>query len=244
MTHRKGCVKRMQFIAIVALFALATLGFISSCIYTILSIKYDVINDGSGSFKGLQLLESSRVSTIVFGLYVLAKCYKIWGAKKKIIIFPVFISIINNAGRIWWIGHQVSKFLPRGKFHPTKHILAVCLESGIMYPLALIPALVFTFETFSVQAAPSFDSLVAVLIQVVGIAPTFIIGIAPTFIIVRVALGISIENVHDTIRMNEGSGRKDQVLSMWDANHNDECDQTAMADFVVFNRHYKLAVEM
>ncbi|THU80963.1 hypothetical protein K435DRAFT_785234, partial [Dendrothele bispora CBS 962.96] len=52
-------------------------------------------------------------------------------------------------------------------------------------------------------------------------------GIAPTFIIVRVALGISIENVHDTIHMNERNGQNNQVLSMWEANHNiDECSQS------------------
>ncbi|THU92331.1 hypothetical protein K435DRAFT_800573 [Dendrothele bispora CBS 962.96] len=218
MTHRKGCVKRMQFIAIVAF-----------CIYTISSIKIYIIRDG-GFVK--DILSVEEFGTIVFGFYVLAnitadivlihRCYKIWGAKKKIIVFPVLISIINNAGRIWWIGHQVSKFLPKGKFHHTKHVLAVCLESGIMYPLALIPALVLTFHTFD-SVIPSFESLVAILIQVVGIAPTFII--------VRVALGISIENVHGTIHMNEGRGQKDQVLSMWEANCNiDECDQTHQSE--------------
>ncbi|THU92322.1 hypothetical protein K435DRAFT_800567 [Dendrothele bispora CBS 962.96] len=218
----QDCVKRMQFIAIVALFVFATLGFIFSCIYTILSVKHMVIGLYYGTDSIEKLLYSSR--TIVFGLYILAKCYKIWGARKRIIVFPVFISIINNAGRIWWIGHQVSKFLPKRKFHLTRHVLAVCLESGIMYPLALIPALVLSsqiqFDDFIFQFNfPSFESLVAVLIQVVGIAPTFII--------VRVALGISIENVHDTIRMNEGSGQKDQVLSMWEANPNiDKCDQS------------------
>ncbi|THU95623.1 hypothetical protein K435DRAFT_798008 [Dendrothele bispora CBS 962.96] len=182
-------------------------------LFIVLNLPLMVINDGPGSFNKLQLLDSSRIT--VFGLYILAnitadivlvqRCYKIWGAKKKIIVFPVFISVINNAGRIWWIGHQVSKFLPKRKFHLTKHVLAVCLESGIMYPLALIPALAFAFQTFIVQFTPSFESLVAVLIQVVGIAPTFII---------------------DTIHMNEGSGRDNQVISMWEANRNiDECDQ-------------------
>ncbi|THV03761.1 hypothetical protein K435DRAFT_791511 [Dendrothele bispora CBS 962.96] len=46
------------------------------------------------------------LSTILNGLYLLAniiadtilicRCYKVWGTKKKIILFPVFISIINN----------------------------------------------------------------------------------------------------------------------------------------------------
>ncbi|THU81664.1 hypothetical protein K435DRAFT_808891 [Dendrothele bispora CBS 962.96] len=222
MTHRKGCVKRMQFIAIVALFVFATLGFIFSCIWTILFIKYDVFQPPGATAKGLQFLKFKQLkqkSSITADIVLIHRCYKIWGAKKKIIVFPVFISIINNAGRIWWIGQQVSKFLPKGKFHLTKRVLAVCLESGIMYPLALIPALVFKFHQFDLQVTPSFTIFDAILIQVVGIAPTFII--------VRVALGISIENVHDTIRMNEGSRQKDQVLSMWETNHNiDECGRS------------------
>ncbi|THU92558.1 hypothetical protein K435DRAFT_800395 [Dendrothele bispora CBS 962.96] len=236
------CVRKMQCTAIVALFVIATLGFIFSCIQVNLGIKYDFASEFAFNSKGFLFATSSR-------------CYKIWGAKKKIIAFPVFISIINNgpveldhvvtemnvigsytsktflavnfltnlvipsmiAGRIWWIGHQVSKFLPTRKFNLTRQSMAVCLESGIMYPLALIPTLVLIFVN-------GID-LTAILIQVVGIAPTFII--------VRVVLGISIENVEDTIRMNEQNGHGDQtVLSMWEANQNiDECvqkDQTAV----------------
>ncbi|THU96305.1 hypothetical protein K435DRAFT_797453 [Dendrothele bispora CBS 962.96] len=225
----------MQLIAIVALFVSATLGFIFSCIYTFLCIKENVIGDIPPPRVGYPLWDILRF--ILFGLYVSAKCYKIWGAKKKTIVFPIFISIINNvkirvadfdnetsmarlldlgedilqsflavniltnlliplmiAGRIWWIGHQVSKFLPKNKFHPTRHAMAVCLESGIMYPLALIPALVLAFEKTPRLDTEFMDalSLMPILIQVVGIAPTFII-----------------------------------VLSTWEANRNiDECDQS------------------
>ncbi|THU92279.1 hypothetical protein K435DRAFT_800591 [Dendrothele bispora CBS 962.96] len=253
MTRQKGCVKKMQFVAIVALFVLATLGFIFSCIYSFLFIKNELINDSSNSLKEIQLLESSSKSLaslqILFWTQI-NRYYKIWGAKRKTIVFPVCISIINNglalvelitkvvqtaqsfsgfedddismdrvlvlgfyaqksflavnfftnlfiplmigklkkilhyhyypfidlqslAGRIWWIGHQVSKFLPMGKFHLTKHVMAICLESGIMYPLALIPALVF--GVFNEDLKVGLDGLFAALIQVVGIAPTFII---------------------------------------------------------------------
>ncbi|THU96304.1 hypothetical protein K435DRAFT_797452 [Dendrothele bispora CBS 962.96] len=269
----------MQLIAIVALFVSATLGFIFSCINTFLDIKEDVIGDTPPN-PGEEVPLRDSATIIIFGLYVSAKeqiqrCYKIWGAKRKIIVFPIFISIINNglalvelitmmveaikltlafetsmerlqilgeatlksflavnfftnlliplmiAGRIWWIGHQVSKFLPKNKFHPTRHAMAVCLESGIMYPLALIPALVLAFEE-TVRLDTGFmdaSSLIPILIQVVGIAPTFII--------VRVALGISIENVQDTIHMNERNGQNNQVLSMWEVNHNiDECGRS------------------
>ncbi|THU91249.1 hypothetical protein K435DRAFT_801402 [Dendrothele bispora CBS 962.96] len=166
-----------------------------------------------------------KVRMVLMGLYLLAKCYKVWGAKKKIIAFPVLTSIINNgfsllellsgrtmnfmaaiktgpsplarstaeiflavnffinlviplmiggSGRIWWIGHQVAKFLPTGNVNLTRRTIAVCLESGIMYPLALIPVLVFVC-----QKSPDFDvyvyAYIPILAQIVGIAPTFII---------------------------------------------------------------------
>ncbi|THU95107.1 hypothetical protein K435DRAFT_859892 [Dendrothele bispora CBS 962.96] len=255
MTHKKGAISRLQFTAIVALFVLATLGLILSCIYTNALIRMYVLEVPPHS-EDFVLEETSN--TILFGLYVLAniiadtilihRCYKVWGAKGKIIVFPVFISIINNglalvdfitdlvqmahalksintvddtmaklmtfrkytyksflavnfftnlfipimiAGRIWWIGHQVSKLLPSRKFNLTKHIAAVCLESGVMYPLALLPPLVLAFQPS--EKPSSRVDLTPILIQVVGIAPTFIIG-------------------------NE---QRDQVLlSMWDANHN------------------------
>ncbi|THU91252.1 hypothetical protein K435DRAFT_909211 [Dendrothele bispora CBS 962.96] len=145
----------------------------------------------------------------------ISRCYKVWGAKKKIIAFPVLLSIINNgfallelssviktelspivryaaeiflainfsinlviplmiAGRVWWIGHQVAKFLPTGYINLRRRTIAVCLESGVMYPLALIPVLVFVC-----QKSPDFDvyvyAYIPILAQIVGIAPTFII---------------------------------------------------------------------
>ncbi|THU96314.1 hypothetical protein K435DRAFT_858709 [Dendrothele bispora CBS 962.96] len=291
--HRRGCVKKLQIIAIVALFILATLGFIFSCIFTNLGIKGEIKLAGISSI-------------IVFGLFILAniiadiilvhRCFKIWGFKKKVIALPVFITIISNgqylcclygvtaensrleglalaqlilmapfmgdfihfaeplrsldlpnitsvstllyllvvtifltnlliplmigncqsffaitkfddspsAGRIWWIGGQVSEFLP-SRFNLGRHSIVVCLESGIMYPLALVPTMVLPFTQSNVFFLP-------ILVQV--------LGIAPTFIIVRVALGISIESVQGTIRMNERNGHGDQVLSLCEGSCN------------------------
>ncbi|THU78794.1 hypothetical protein K435DRAFT_811256 [Dendrothele bispora CBS 962.96] len=239
LAHKKGHVKRMQSTAIVALFMLATLGFILSCIYAFLSIKENIMNyfvADTFSFDEVLFIQKLR-------------CYKIWGSKKKFIAFPVFISIINNevgllvatnhameqivllgddisksflivnfftnlfipsmiVGRIWWIGHEVSKFLSQSKqFNFMKYSMAACLESGIMYPLALLPSVVMILLPW--DASSSSVYYYPILIQVVGIAPTFII--------VRIALGISIENVDDTIRMYEDGGQAE--LSTWEVNH-------------------------
>ncbi|KAF5340825.1 hypothetical protein D9758_017058 [Tetrapyrgos nigripes] len=176
-------------------------------------------------------------------------CYKIWGCKKKVIIFPVLISAVNNglgivrtvsevvqikellsndfkldlsdrntvkietlgnftlkfftavnlftnlfipmmiAGRIWWIGHQAAKFMGTKKLSLTSRTLAVCLESAILYPLLLLWVVFYT----ALDNLPG--DFIPILIQIVGIAPTFII--------VRVALGISIENVQHTVARNK-----------------------------------------
>ncbi|THV00206.1 hypothetical protein K435DRAFT_611598, partial [Dendrothele bispora CBS 962.96] len=89
------------------------------------------------------------------------------------------------AGRIWWIGRQVSKHLGSEQSRVTRYNMAICFESGVIYPLALLPAFVINLSDTSLV----FVDLTPVLIQIVGIAPTLIV--------VRIALGISIENVHD-----------------------------------------------
>ncbi|KAF5330100.1 hypothetical protein D9758_018270 [Tetrapyrgos nigripes] len=241
---RKGTVGKAHQIALIFLFALATLGFIFGCIESTMGVS------ALGSVQALRLVSedthtaSITTQTIVFGLYTLAntiadivliqRCYRIWGFKKRIIVFPAFISAVNNglalvrtiamvievndqvqdinslldtmekvdglgattfksfigvnffmnlllplmmAGRIWWIARQASN-----------------LESGIIYPVALLPPLVIYLRQDIYRNAIFINlggDLIPILIQVVGIAPTFII--------VRVALGISIENVQDTI---------------------------------------------
>ncbi|KAF5343280.1 hypothetical protein D9758_016310 [Tetrapyrgos nigripes] len=257
---RKGTVGKAHQIALIFLFALATLGFIFGCIESTMGVS------ALGSVQALRLVSedthtaSITTQTIVFGLYTLAntiadivliqRCYRIWGFKKRIIVFPAFISAVNNglalvrtiamvndqvqdinslldtmekvdglgattfksfigvnffmnlllplmmAGRIWWIARQASKCIAIRKNSLTlsRLSLAVCLESGIIYPVALLPPLVIYLRQDIYRNAIFINlggDLIPILIQVVGIAPTFII--------VRVALGTSIENVQDTI---------------------------------------------
>ncbi|THU93373.1 hypothetical protein K435DRAFT_799785 [Dendrothele bispora CBS 962.96] len=47
---------------------------------------------------------SGNVSTFVLGFYVSAKCYNIWGAKKKIIALPLLVSSINNGLALGLLG--------------------------------------------------------------------------------------------------------------------------------------------
>ncbi|THU81538.1 hypothetical protein K435DRAFT_808986 [Dendrothele bispora CBS 962.96] len=104
VTHKKRDVKRIHFIAIIALFMIATLGFIFGCIEAVLAVKSRVLSNGLSSFRDLRLYYYSRLARLSLD-YILRQtlspilywCYKIWGSKKKIIVFPICISIINNA---------------------------------------------------------------------------------------------------------------------------------------------------
>ncbi|ESK92636.1 hypothetical protein Moror_16054 [Moniliophthora roreri MCA 2997] len=86
-----------------------------------------------------------------------------------------FILTLLTAGRIWWISREARKHL--GPAIKTKYntIVAIILESGILYPIFLITYVVYTFVLDpEVQGSIPFQ-LFLVTYQVAGIAPTLII---------------------------------------------------------------------
>ncbi|KAF5389167.1 hypothetical protein D9757_004979 [Collybiopsis confluens] len=102
-------------------------------------------------------------------------------------LFEAFmgINLISNLiltgliGRLWWIARAARKTLVYDKSDKKgSSAIAMILESGLLYPLALIPTLVMRM---------TYDSLV--------LSPepllTIIVALAPTLIIVRVNLQIS-----------------------------------------------------
>ncbi|KIK62665.1 hypothetical protein GYMLUDRAFT_41580 [Collybiopsis luxurians FD-317 M1] len=117
-----------------------------------------------------------------------------------ILLFDVFlgVNLFTNliltgliAGRLWWIFHTTQQYLgcdfSNGK--KMKNAVAIVLESGLLYPLALIPCIIFqTYPGFTFNDDPVVEPLL-----------TVIVGIAPTLVIVRVDLGISVEANPSTI---------------------------------------------
>ncbi|THU83973.1 hypothetical protein K435DRAFT_929227 [Dendrothele bispora CBS 962.96] len=174
-SHGKGCVNKMQLIAIVALFVFATLGFISSCIFSNLYIKISIALNTPKEYFLAECL-----SAIISTLYVLIKCYKIWGANKKIIVLPVFISIINNASfmtslqldAFGGLGTRSPNFFPQGNLI-LQGILwqfALNLESCILWLLFLpwelhqLSSLIFLWDsvhTLVINVMPAFSNLSA-----------------------------------------------------------------------------------
>ncbi|KAJ3968017.1 hypothetical protein EV361DRAFT_952711 [Lentinula raphanica] len=108
----------------------------------------------------------------------------------KIILAYLFINVCLNlvitgclAGRVWWISRKT--VLSVGE-HPLKRtynsVVAITLESGILYPIALVGSVGATLQN---STAPN-------------LYPFLIQAIAPTLIVVRTVLGISIEQDTDS----------------------------------------------
>ncbi|KAJ7574577.1 hypothetical protein C8J56DRAFT_978622 [Mycena floridula] len=85
------------------------------------------------------------------------------------------------AGRIWWISREAKAFLGKSARNGYSIATAILLESGILYPLIFIVAVVTFFFGFASLV------FVGMLYQVVGIAPTLII--------VRVGMGVAHDDV-------------------------------------------------
>ncbi|KAE9384820.1 hypothetical protein BT96DRAFT_1007691 [Gymnopus androsaceus JB14] len=85
------------------------------------------------------------------------------------------------AGRIWWISHATNRFLSSSSNDKRINgIVAMVLESGLLYPVTLIICIILLDIAHSEVQTQSLL--------------TMVVGIASTLIMVRADLGISIEN--------------------------------------------------
>ncbi|KAF7324588.1 Rtt106 domain-containing protein [Mycena kentingensis (nom. inval.)] len=154
------------------------------------------------------------------------RCYVIWGNSWRVVVVPIlayfagivgmivgalpvlgrsertaiavcigttfFTNILASllaAGRIWWISRRASMILPARSRRMYSNLTAILLESGLIYPISIIIAIVL----FLVPQT----STISVLIS---IAPIYhIVAIAPTLIIVRVGMGVSTDDVDQTL---------------------------------------------
>ncbi|KAI3616735.1 hypothetical protein WG66_017150 [Moniliophthora roreri] len=96
------------------------------------------------------------------------------------------ILTLLTAGRIWWISQEARKHM--GPAIKTKYntIVAIILESGILYPIFLTTAVIYSLllDPDAVGSIPFSLALVAYQVA----------GIAPTLIIIRAAGGKTVEH--------------------------------------------------
>ncbi|THV06269.1 hypothetical protein K435DRAFT_25554 [Dendrothele bispora CBS 962.96] len=112
------------------------------------------------------------------------------------------------AGRIWYISHQTSKYLSSdyrvssSTNRKYSSIIAIILESGLLYPIFLILFIILTFGTFPMKDRLNISHASAIVSDNLAL----IAAIAPTLIIVRTGLGISIENNRSNTEQISKSG--------------------------------------
>ncbi|KAF5343923.1 hypothetical protein D9758_012129 [Tetrapyrgos nigripes] len=130
-----------------------------------------VISNATGKYTG-----SGDSASAAFGGYVMFAFFSLNIATNVLLTLLI-------AGRIWWLRREVVGYLGSAvnkRYLMTIHII---IESGLIYPLALILELILNSDT-----GIEFHTRFSILTQVVGIAPTSII--------VRTGLGIAVENVN------------------------------------------------
>ncbi|THU89638.1 hypothetical protein K435DRAFT_728939 [Dendrothele bispora CBS 962.96] len=123
------------------------------------------------------------------------------------------------AGRIWWIRREVNGLLGHAVQRRYKTTITIILESGIIYPFALIAWLIIQSVTYI-----EFYTQYAILIQLVGIAPTSII--------VRAGLGVAVENIEETLNFlvtasDTTPGMDSSVLGPFQIHHDGVQDASA-----------------
>uniref|UniRef100_A0A0W0GAK7 Uncharacterized protein n=1 Tax=Moniliophthora roreri TaxID=221103 RepID=A0A0W0GAK7_MONRR len=98
---------------------------------------------------------------------------------------------LMTAGRIWWISRQARAVMGQPINAKYKTIVAIILESGILYPLTLVVQIIIYYTTDPTGSGRIPVDLGPVVWQFAGIAPTLII--------VRAEMGKTVDSVHQQV---------------------------------------------
>ncbi|KAJ6556018.1 hypothetical protein B0H19DRAFT_1235382 [Mycena capillaripes] len=124
------------------------------------------------------------------------RCYVVWNHDWRVIVLPVMMLIASTAGRIWWISHHSRAYLAAAAQQRYASTIALVVESGMLYSATILAFLI-------VISFPSLSStLEEPLLQIV----TQVMGIAPTLIIVRVGMGLTVEESLSSFRAAKNPG--------------------------------------
>ncbi|KAJ8497093.1 hypothetical protein ONZ45_g12197 [Pleurotus djamor] len=157
---------------------------------------------------GVYVYITAKHSTgsLVADSLLIYRCYIIWNSRVAIIFIPVicllatavvgyltpytginvlYVTLATNilvtgltAGRIWWIKRHLSQFLGPHATSKYDSILAIIVESGLLYPMFLLIYLGMTKVNWGHWMTYYLISQV--------------VGIAPTILLVRVGLGLDV----------------------------------------------------
>ncbi|KAF9264573.1 hypothetical protein L218DRAFT_900391 [Marasmius fiardii PR-910] len=107
-----------------------------------------------------------------------------------IAVFQVILALLTG-GRIWWITRQARRLMGQSTDAKYNSIVAIIIESGLLYASCLVGALVISFmlDPYAHGVIPfEFGPILALMS-----------GLAPTLVIVRVAYGKSVDSVHQVV---------------------------------------------
>ncbi|KAK7037697.1 hypothetical protein VNI00_010923 [Paramarasmius palmivorus] len=159
---------------------------------------------GDATLFGMAVLSSS--SFRLYSASLLASPDQKGYEAIRMILVLVFFTAFTNllltliiAGRIYFIKRKASSYVGKTVDKMYRTVIAIVIESGIMYPLALIVYAASVLVVFStsnrtsdrVDKAQQDSQFLMLIMQPVL---NQVIGIAPTLIIVRMGLGISVES--------------------------------------------------
>ncbi|KAF9257672.1 hypothetical protein L218DRAFT_1016057 [Marasmius fiardii PR-910] len=138
------------------------------------------------------------VSNVVADMILISRCYLVWKRSVLVVLFPTVLCLASNALGLSYVWGQMEYFLGLGqvfghrtaweiicllrraeKFVATevqkmyRGIIAIIIESGVIYPIALIILIGLGSDTMKTYIGKNV--VLFSLVQIVGIAPTLII---------------------------------------------------------------------
>ncbi|KAF7315994.1 Ras-GEF domain-containing protein [Mycena indigotica] len=163
------------------------------------------------------------IANFIADTILMHRCYIIWNRRWKIMIIPAIAYIVNyvvtllplsqstrrsifascmtitfltnvlisalTAGRIWWMARKINRVLQGRTTTLYSNLIAILLESGSMYPAAIL---------VGVGAWIPHQAPLAMLLSCFAVV-YHTVAIAPTLVIVRIGLGISMNDVDEYI---------------------------------------------
>ncbi|KAJ7022173.1 hypothetical protein C8F04DRAFT_1240908 [Mycena alexandri] len=157
------------------------------------------------------------VNNVIADGLVIYRCYCVWNYNGYVVIVPILsliatslfgldldlpakpfygLSLATNilvnmltAGRIWWIYREARMCLKTDMQKKYLSSLAILVESGVLYSATVLAFLILVTIVPTRISTPAIYQMLAQ-----------IMGIAPTLIIVRVGLGVSVQNVEITVK--------------------------------------------
>ncbi|KAJ7888511.1 hypothetical protein B0H13DRAFT_2042232 [Mycena leptocephala] len=202
----------------IALFTFSTILIVLILVLVTAEIE-ELASIPSDSIQNAAYIIYAINNSIADGLLIY-RCYVVWNHDWRVIVLPVMLLITSTAcgldvfldatpqfavilatnflatgltaGRIWWISHHSRAYLEAAAQRRYASAIALIAESGMLYSATILAFLI-------VISFPSLSStLEEPLLQIV----TQVMGIAPTLIIVRVGLGVAVEDSLSTTTTN------------------------------------------